>query len=270
MRDEKQTIMHSGSHPGRLGADGGMEHSFGFTPVIEGEKQGLVDAVFHSVATKYDVMNDVMSGGLHRLWKDAMIGMLAPPHRQGWQLLDVAGGTGDIAFRAIQASRRRIHATILDINASMLEVGRKRAKGKGLDPFCTFVEANAEDLPFEPGSFDAYSIAFGIRNVPHIARALDESYRVLKRGGHFLCLEFSDVEMPILDKIYDLWSFHAIPRLGKLMANDAQSYCYLVESIRKFPNQKNFSTMIEQAGFARVTFRNLSGGIAALHSAWKI
>jgi len=247
-----------------------MAHSFGFRQVGAGEKQPLVNEVFHSVANKYDLMNDLMSAGLHRLWKDAFVAMIAPPRRQGWHLLDVAGGTGDIAFRAVETSRRQAKATILDINASMLEVGRQRAEKKRLDAYCDFVEANAEQLPFEDNSFDAYSIAFGIRNVPDIARALKEAYRVLKPGGRFLCLEFSDVEMPFLDKIYDLWSFHAIPRLGSVIAGDEDSYRYLVESIRKFPNQPRFATIIEQAGFARVQWRNLSGGIVAIHSGWKI
>jgi len=254
----------------RLGSGGDMARSFGFAQVGEGEKQNLVNDVFHSVAEKYDVMNDVMSGGMHRLWKNTLIGALAPPHIEGWRLLDVAGGTGDIAFRALEATDRRAHATILDINTSMLEVGRKRAEKRGLSSHCDFIEANAEELPFEDGIFDAYTIAFGIRNVPHIERALCESYRVLKRGGRFLCLEFSDVEMPVLDRIYDLWSFNAIPHLGRLIAGDSKSYQYLVESIRKFPNQRHFSRMIEHAGFSRVTYRNLSGGIAALHSGWKI
>jgi len=170
----------------------------------------------------------------------------------------------------VEASSRQARATILNINASMLEVGRQRAEKKRLSANCDFVEANAEQLPFEDNSFDAYSIAFGIRNVPDIASALREAYRVLKPGGQFLCLEFSDVEMPFLDKIYDLWSFHAIPRLGAMIAGDENSYRYLVESIRKFPNQPRFAEMIERAGFERVQWRNLSGGIVAIHSGWKI
>jgi len=252
-------------------ADGGnMAHSFGFRQVDKSEKQSLVNEVFHSVANKYDLMNDLMSAGLHRLWKDAFVAMMAPPRRPNWHLLDVAGGTGDIAFRMVEASRRQARATILDINASMLEVGRQRAEKKRLGLNCDFVEANAEQLPFDDNSFDAYSIAFGIRNVPDIARALKEAYRVLKPGGRFLCLEFSDVDMPFLDKFYDLWSFHAIPRLGSMIAGDENSYRYLVESIRKFPNQPRFAKMIEQARFERVQWRNLSGGIVAIHSGWKI
>jgi len=247
-----------------------MARSFGFRDVAQGEKQPLVNEVFHRVADKYDVMNDLMSGGLHRLWKDAFVAMMAPPHRPGWHLLDVAGGTGDIAFRMIEASRRKAQATILDINGSMLKVGRERCAKKRLDAHCHFIEANAEQLPFERHVFDAYSIAFGIRNVPDIAQALSEGYRVLKPGGRFLCLEFSDVVMPFLDKLYDLWSFHAIPKIGGFVAGDEASYRYLVESIRKFPNQPQFARKIEQAGFSRVRWRNLTGGIVAIHSGWKI
>jgi len=248
----------------------GMARSFGFKPVNEGEKQPLVNEVFHSVADKYDLMNDLMSAGLHRLWKDNFVAMMSPPRASGWHLLDVAGGTGDIAFRMIEASRRQIQATILDINASMLKVGRQRCAKKHLDSYCDFIEANAEQLPFPDRHFDAYSIAFGIRNVPDISQALSESYRVLKPGGRFLCLEFSDVAMPLLDKFYDLWSFHAIPKIGGWIAGDEDSYRYLVESIRKFPNQPTFARMIERAGFSRVHWRNLSGGIVAIHSGWKI
>jgi len=250
--------------------DNDMARSFGFREVGKDEKQPLVNEVFHSVAANYDLMNDLMSAGLHRLWKNSFITMMAPPRRKNWHLLDVAGGTGDIAFRMIEASDRQAKATILDINASMLEVGRKRAAKRNLAPFCDFIEANAEQLPFANNSFDAYSIAFGIRNVPDIARALKESYRVLKPGGRFLCLEFSDVDIPLLDRLYDLWSFHVIPQIGGVVANDAASYRYLVESIRKFPNQPTFARMIERAGFARVHWRNMSGGIVAIHAGWKI
>jgi len=185
----------------RTTASGGMETSYGFRRVGEGEKQGLVNEVFHRVAGRYDLMNDLMSAGLHRLWKDAMVGWLNPPKRPGWRLLDVAGGTGDIAFRVVEASQVNARATVLDINGSMLEVGRDRAERRGLAGSVDFVEANAEQLPFESGSFDAYTVAFGIRNVPDIDRALAEAYRVLKPGGRFLCLEFSEVDMPLLDKV---------------------------------------------------------------------
>jgi demethylmenaquinone methyltransferase/2-methoxy-6-polyprenyl-1,4-benzoquinol methylase len=254
----------------RTSADGGMETSYGFREVREGEKQALVNDVFHKVAKRYDIMNDVMSAGMHRLWKDAMVAWLNPPKRAGWTVLDVAGGTGDIAFRIIEASDRLAHSTVLDINGSMLAVGADRAAKKGLSANLDFVEANAEDLPFEANSFDAYTIAFGIRNVPRIDVALSEAYRVLKRGGRLLVLEFSEVEMPLLDKIYDAWSFNAIPQFGKMITGDAEPYQYLVESIRKFPNQEDFAAMIRTAGFSRVTYTNYTGGIAALHSGWKL
>lgn len=254
----------------RTTAAGGMETSYGFRTVGQGEKQPLVDEVFHKVADRYDLMNDLMSAGMHRLWKDAMVAWLNPPKRPGWTVLDVAGGTGDIAFRIVEASARHAHATVLDINGSMLAVGRDRARKNGLAAQVDFVEANAEELPFEDGTFGAYTIAFGIRNVPRIETALAEAYRVLKVGGRFLCLEFSDVDMPLLDKAYEAWSFNAIPKIGKAVTGDGEPYSYLVESIRKFPNQQNFAAMIERAGFRRVTFRNYSGGIAAAHSGWKL
>ncbi|MBW8285221.1 MAG: bifunctional demethylmenaquinone methyltransferase/2-methoxy-6-polyprenyl-1,4-benzoquinol methylase UbiE [Rhizobium sp.] len=254
----------------RTSADGGMETSYGFREVAEGEKQVLVNEVFHKVAKRYDIMNDVMSAGLHRIWKDAMIAALNPRKDPAYKVLDVAGGTGDIAFRIVEASGRLAHATVLDINGSMLGVGAERAEKKGLSDNLTFVEANAEALPFEDNSFDAYTIAFGIRNVPRIDVALSEAHRVLKRGGRLLVLEFSEVEMPLLDRFYDQWSFKAIPRFGKMITGDAEPYQYLVESIRKFPNQRDFAAMITKAGFSRVTFTNYSGGIAALHSGWKL
>ncbi|TCT42072.1 bifunctional demethylmenaquinone methyltransferase/2-methoxy-6-polyprenyl-1,4-benzoquinol methylase UbiE [Martelella mediterranea] len=254
----------------RTRADGGMATSFGFKDVADGDKQPLVNDVFHKVAKRYDMMNDLMSAGLHRAWKDAMISALNPPPDPEYRILDVAGGTGDIAFRIVEASRKMAKATVLDINGSMLSVGEDRAKKKGLAENCTFVEANAEELPFEDKTFDAYTIAFGIRNVPHIDKALSEAYRVLKRGGRLLVLEFSEVEAPILDKVYDLWSFNAIPAIGKVVAGDGEPYRYLVESIRKFPNQGDFAKMIERAGFSRVKYTNYSSGIAALHSGWKL
>ncbi|MBN9249395.1 MAG: bifunctional demethylmenaquinone methyltransferase/2-methoxy-6-polyprenyl-1,4-benzoquinol methylase UbiE [Mesorhizobium sp.] len=254
----------------RTTAQGGMETSYGFRQVGTGDKQPLVNEVFHKVANRYDLMNDLMSAGMHRLWKDAMVAWLNPSKRPGWKVLDVAGGTGDIAFRIIEASQRNAHATVLDINGSMLDVGRDRAAKNGLAANADFVEANAEELPFADAIFDAYTIAFGIRNVPRIDKALSEAYRVLKPGGRFLCLEFSDVDMPLLDRVYEAWSFNAIPRIGKMVTGDGEPYSYLVESIRKFPDQKNFAEMIAKAGFDRVTFRNYSGGIAALHSGWKL
>ena len=254
----------------RTTAAGGMETSYGFKSVGPGDKQPLVNEVFHKVANRYDLMNDLMSAGLHRLWKDAMVTWLNPPKRPGWKVLDVAGGTGDIAFRIVDASHGNAHATVLDINGSMLSVGRDRAEKKGLSASTDFVEANAEELPFADSTFNAYTIAFGIRNVPRIDVALSEAFRVLKPGGRFLCLEFSEVEMPLLDKVYEAWSFNAIPQIGKMVTGDGEPYSYLVESIAKFPNQQNFAAMISRAGFDRVSFRNYSGGIAALHSGWKL
>lgn len=254
----------------RVTADGGMQTSYGFRTVQDGEKQELVNSVFHKVAKRYDIMNDVMSGGLHRLWKDAMIASLNPPKRAGFRFLDVAGGTGDIAFRIVEASERQAQGVVLDINGSMLGVGRERAARKGLAANLEFVEANAEKLPFADASFDAYTIAFGIRNVPDIDAALAEAFRVLRRGGRFLCLEFSEVDMPLFEKAYDAWSFHAIPMIGKAITGDDEPYRYLVESIRKFPNQKDFAAMIARAGFGRSTWTDFTGGVAALHSAWKI
>lgn len=254
----------------RTTAAGGMETSFGYREVGEGAKQPLVNDVFDRVAGRYDLMNDLMSAGMHRLWKDALVAWLNPPRRGDWRLLDVAGGTGDIAFRVVEASSGNAHATVLDINAAMLDVGRQRAEKKGVSGKVEFVEANAEGLPFPDDSFDAYTVAFGIRNVPRVEAALAEAYRVLKSGGRFLCLEFSEVDVPVLDRLYETWSFNAIPRIGRVVTGAAEPYSYLVESIRKFPNQPNFAAMVQSAGFARVDWRNYSGGIAALHSGWKL
>lgn len=247
-----------------------METSFGFREVGDLEKQSLVDDVFHRVAGRYDLMNDIMSGGLHRLWKDAMVAWLNPPKRAGWRSLDVAGGTGDIAFRIVDSSSGNAHVTVLDINGSMLAEGGRRAQKQNLMSNLAFVEANAEELPFEDRSFDAYTIAFGIRNVPRIGKALSEAHRVLKTGGRFLCLEFSQVDMPLLDRAYEAWSFKAIPLIGQAVTGDGDSYKYLVESIARFPAQPDFATAITDAGFDRVTWRDYSGGIAALHSGWKL
>jgi demethylmenaquinone methyltransferase/2-methoxy-6-polyprenyl-1,4-benzoquinol methylase len=250
---------------------GGDETSFGFQSVAAADKQGLVDQVFDRVARRYDLMNDLMSGGLHRLWKDALVAWLAPPRRTrlGYQVLDLAGGTGDIAFRIAE---RALDAEVVvaDVNPEMLAVGRSRAAAARAAMRLEFVEANAEDLPFSGARFDAVTIAFGIRNVPRIELALAEAFRVLKAGGRFLCLEFSSVDVPLLDRAYELYSFNVIPALGRLVVGDPAPYEYLVESIRTFPNQARFSQMIAGAGFARVEFRNLSGGIAAIHSGWKI
>jgi demethylmenaquinone methyltransferase/2-methoxy-6-polyprenyl-1,4-benzoquinol methylase len=242
--------------------------SFGFSPVAAEAKQGLVNEVFARVARRYDLMNDLMSGGLHRLWKDDLIGWLSPPKGLApFALLDVAGGTGDIASRFLGASGGGSQAVICDISAEMLAVGRERAGG---EERLAFVQGNAECLPFPGKCFDAYTIAFGMRNLTHIGKALAEAFRVLRPGGRFLCLEFSAVETPILDTLYDAYSMNAIPALGALVAGDAASYRYLVESIRHFPDQKTFMGMIETAGFERVRYRNLTGGIAAIHSAWRL
>ncbi len=249
-----------------------MPTSFGFTTVQEGQKQALVDDVFHKVANRYDIMNDLMSGGLHRVWKDAMVSFLAPPKTASgnWRHLDVAGGTGDVATRVVEKSGLTVSSVVCDINESMLGVGKDRAEKAGLGHLIEFTQGNAEDLPFPDKSFDAYTIAFGIRNVPDIPKALREARRVLKRGGRFMCLEFSEVDVPGLDKIYDAFSFNAIPAMGKMVTGDGEPYRYLVESIRKFPHQERFAEMIREAGFERVSYRNYSGGIAALHSGWKL
>lgn len=244
--------------------------SFGFQTVGDGEKQTMVDGVFHSVAKKYDVMNDVMSGGLHRIWKDAMVSSLNPPKKgDAFHHLDVAGGTGDVAFRIAARSNNHVNSTVFDINESMLGVGAERAEKQGLSHI-SFMEGNAEELPFEDNCFDAYTIAFGIRNVPLIDKALGEAYRVLKRGGRFLCLEFSAVDVPGFDKIYEAYSFNIIPRIGQMITGDEGSYQYLVESIRKFPNPERFKAMIGRAGFEQVSHRPYTGGVVCLHSGWKI
>jgi demethylmenaquinone methyltransferase / 2-methoxy-6-polyprenyl-1,4-benzoquinol methylase len=244
---------------------------FGFRDVPLGDKQTLVNDVFHSVARRYDLMNDLMSVGLHRVWKDLMINALNPPRSDApFALLDVAGGTGDIAFRAAKVAGSGFQATVCDINSDMLEVGRGRAAKRQLDDRVSFVEGNAEALAFPNGAFDAYTIAFGIRNVPQIDLALSEAYRVLKPGSRFLCLEFSTVDVPGLDRIYDLFSFKVIPPLGRAVTGDAESYQYLVESIRKFPKPPVFAEMIRSAGFSRVNWQSLSGGIVALHSGWRL
>ena len=244
---------------------------FGFREVPLGEKQALVDDVFHKVAQRYDLMNDLMSAGLHRAWKDALVTAINPPKSEReFTLLDVAGGTGDISFRTIAAGGPGTRAAVADINADMLGVGRERAYAQALDDVVTFVDANAEALPFPDKSFDAVSIAFGIRNVPRIDVALAEMHRVLRIGGRFLCLEFSNVDVPGLDALYALYSFNVVPALGRVVAGDAEPYRYLVESIRRFPRPNAFADMMRAAGFARVSHRVMSGGIVALHSGWRL
>jgi demethylmenaquinone methyltransferase/2-methoxy-6-polyprenyl-1,4-benzoquinol methylase len=247
------------------------ETHFGYRTVPLQEKQGHVNEVFHSVARRYDVMNDLMSGGLHRLWKNALVSWLRPPRgTKPWRHLDVAGGTGDVAFRILDAAGEGAEVTVLDINGDMLGVGRDRAEKRSFPGSLAFVEANAEALPYADRTFDSYTIAFGIRNVPRIDVALKEAHRVLRRGGRFLCLEFAPVDMPGLDRLYDAWSFNAIPRIGRMVTGDEDSYQYLVESIRRFPRPKAFEAMIREAGFSRVTHRALTGGIVNIHSGWKI
>lgn len=248
--------------------------SFGRQDVPIEEKQKRVHRVFESVADKYDVMNDLMSGRLHRVWKQHMVDSLAlPTGNRDFHLLDVAGGTGDIAFKAAAKASDGFAATILDINEAMLQAGQTRLEKKKNIPRpenINFTVGNAESLALQDGVFDAYTIAFGIRNVTHRDKALAEAYRVLKPGGRFLCLEFSHVADPILEKLYDRWSFNIIPKVGKFIAGDEEAYQYLVESIRRFPKPDNFSREIEAAGFSHVRYERLSGGIVALHSAWRV
>jgi demethylmenaquinone methyltransferase/2-methoxy-6-polyprenyl-1,4-benzoquinol methylase len=254
---------------------------FGARQVPLADKQALVDDVFHSVAPRYDLMNDLMSLGLHRAWKDALVTALDPPRQRPFALLDIAGGTGDVAMRAIAAGGEQTRATVCDINADMLAVGRERAEahspslpspasGGGVGRGITFTEGNAEALPFADRSFDAVTIAFGIRNVPRIDVALAEAFRVLKIGGKFLCLEFSAVDVPGLDRLYDFYSFNVIPALGRAVVGDAESYRYLVESIRRFPRPEAFAAMLRAAGFRRVSFQPMTGGIVALHCGWRL
>jgi demethylmenaquinone methyltransferase/2-methoxy-6-polyprenyl-1,4-benzoquinol methylase len=243
---------------------------FGARRVLLEDKQALVDDVFHSVAPRYDLMNDLMSLGLHRAWKDALVTVLDPPKTRPFALLDIAGGTGDVAMRAIAAGGEFTRATVCDINPDMVAVGRERAEARHLGDAITFTEGNAEALPFADRSFDAVTIAFGIRNVPRIDAALAEAFRVLRIGGKFLCLEFSAVDVPGLDRLYDFYSFNVIPALGRAVTGDAESYRYLVESIRRFPRPEAFAAMLRAAGFKRVLFQQMTGGIVALHSGWRL
>ena len=240
---------------------------FGFQTVAEDEKAGMVHGVFTRVASRYDLMNDLMSAGVHRLWKDAMMDWLAP--RAGQRLLDVAGGTGDIAFRFL-ARAPDARATVLDMTESMLVEGQKRAEAENLTDRLDWVVADAMALPFPDNSFDVYTISFGIRNVTRIPDALSEAFRVLRPGGRIMVLEFSRLPNPALQWAYDRYSFNVIPALGQVVAGDRDSYQYLVESIRKFPDQETFAAMIRKAGFEQVRYRNLTMGVAALHSGWKI
>ena len=240
------------------------EVQFGDQRVSPQEKTRRVGEVFSSVARRYDVMNDLMSGGMHRLWKDRFVNRVKP--RSGERILDMAGGTGDIAFRM---ARRGASVTVSDINADMLAVGRERAAKRGLANLDWQVE-NAEALTFETGRFDGYTIAFGIRNVTDIPAALREAYRVLKRGGRFFCLEFSTSDWPGFAELYETYSDKVIPRIGKAVADDEASYRYLVESIRRFPKPAEFRTMIGEAGFVRAAAEPILGGLVCIHSGWKI
>lgn len=249
----------------------GERTHFGNESVLLEDKQGRVNDVFHSVSRRYDVMNDLMSGGLHRAWKDALVSAVNPPKNgRDFTVLDLAGGTGDIALRILQAGGAGTQVTVCDINTDMLEVGRERASGRGFAGKVTFEQGNAENLAYPDRSFDCVTIAFGIRNVPRIERALGEAYRVLKIGGRFLCLEFSSVDVPGLDALYELYSFQVIPRMGGVVTGNREAYQYLVESIRNFPKPKPFARMVEGAGFRRVSFTAMTGGVVALHSGWRL
>jgi len=254
---------------------------FGFRQVPLGDKQALVDGVFDSVARRYDLMNDLMSGGLHRAWKDVLVTAVNPPKGpkgrparldeksdRPFALLDLAGGTGDVALRVADIGGPGTRITVADINPEMLAVGRERAAKAGRD--IAFIEANAESLPLPDRAFDVVTIAFGIRNVPRIELALAEAHRVLKIGGRFLCLEFSSVDVPGLDALYNLYSFNVIPAIGRAVTGDAEAYRYLVESIRKFPKPAVFAEMMRAAGFRRASFQPLTGGVVALHSGWRL
>ncbi|XP_060217864.1 2-methoxy-6-polyprenyl-1,4-benzoquinol methylase, mitochondrial [Lycium barbarum] len=259
--------------------------SFGFKDIAEEDKSKMVGNVFTSVASNYDLMNDLMSGGLHRLWKDRLVSKLNP--FPGMKHLDVAGGTGDVAFRILEniknVKRRAIQDAldddliedtriyVCDINPNMLGVGKKRAeeRGFGRDKSLVWVEGDAEALSFEDNSMDGYTIAFGIRNVTHIEKVLAEAYRVLKKGGRFLCLELSHVDIPVYKDLYDVYSFSVIPAVGELVTGDRESYQYLVESVRRFPPQEQFAKMIGEAGFQKVEYENLVGGVVAIHSGLK-
>jgi len=245
---------------------------FGSKQVPLVDKQGMVNEVFDGVASRYDLMNDLMSAGIHRLWKDALVAKLNPPRggTRPYRVLDMAGGSGDIGERIVNASHGYAQVVVSDINQEMLNEGIARQKNWRFSGQAEFIRANAEELPFEDASFNAYTIAVGIRNVPRIDKALEEAFRVLKRGGKFLCLEFSQPDIAILDKAYESFSNNVIPKIGKIVTGNADPYTYLVESIRQFPSPEKFIAMIENAGFKHVTHTPLTGNIAAIHSGIKI
>ena len=246
----------------------GEQVDFGYRRIDAEEKPQLVRGLFDRVAKRYDLMNDLMSAGAHRLWKRRMIDWLAP--KPGLRLLDVAGGTGDIAFRVNARLAGDAEITVCDLSENMVSEGRMRSWDRGVVTGIDWLVGNAEALPLAASSADAYTIAFGIRNVTHIEKVLEDAARVLKPGGRFMCLEFSPEQVPGLDKLYELYSFNVIPWLGGVIAGDRDSYRYLVESIRRFPAPERFAEMIREAGFGGVTWRPLSGGIAALHSGWRV
>ena len=245
-----------------------LSASFGFAEVDPSVKADLVRSIFDRVAGRYDLMNDMMSGGIHRLWKDAAVDWLMP--RPGMRFLDVAGGTGDLAARIERRVRGSAHITVVDVNATMLATGRDRALNEGLLLDADWIAGDAMRLPLPDRSVDAYTIAFGLRNVTHIDRALAEARRVLRPGGRILCLEFSRVFLPLLQQLYDLYSLRVVPLIGLAVAGDAASYRYLVESIRRFPDQAMLASLMTEVGFDQVRYRNLSGGIAAIHSGWRL
>ena len=245
--------------------------NFGFQKVNASEKEGLVRNVFNSVNNNYDIMNDLMSFGTHRIWKNIMVEWLAP--RPSWKIIDVAGGTGDIALKVLHHMKNYSNLdgiiNVCDINESMINNGRNKAINQGVLNEIKWTVGNAQNLPFSDMGFDAYTIAFGLRNVTNLQMALQEAYRVLKPGGRFMCLEFSKLTSPILDKFYDFYSFSILPNLGKVITGDKDAYKYLVESIRLFPNQSEVCNLMEQNGFKNIKYRNLSNGIVAIHSGWK-
>jgi demethylmenaquinone methyltransferase / 2-methoxy-6-polyprenyl-1,4-benzoquinol methylase len=247
------------------------ETHFGFRTVGIEHKQAMVDDVFGRVAPRYDLMNDLMSAGLHRVWRDILVTAVNPPRSErSFSVLDAAGGTGDVGLRIVEAGGAGTRVTVCDINQQMLGVGRERAAQRGLEDRVSFMAGNAESLSFPDRTFDACTIAFGIRNVPRIPSAVAEFFRILRPGGRFLCLEFSTVDVPGFDAVYDFYSFNVIPALGQAVVGDAEAYRYLVESIRRFPRPKAFAEMITAAGFRRVGFRLLTGGVVALHSGWRL
>jgi demethylmenaquinone methyltransferase/2-methoxy-6-polyprenyl-1,4-benzoquinol methylase len=261
------------SNPSDPNAPSGPEQaSFGYRDVPAAEKASLVRQVFESVAPRYDLMNDLMSGGVHRLWKNTLVDVLNP--RPGEKFLDVAGGTGDVAFRIYRRQTEkgadRPNVTVCDVNAAMLAIGRDRAADRGLLKGLTWTTGDAESLPFPDRSFDGYTIAFGLRNVTDIDRALREAHRVLRPGGRFYCLEFSKVTSASVGRLYDAYSSRALPLLGRIVARDAESYRYLHESIRRFPSQRELARRMREAGFANVAWRDMTLGVVALHSGWRI